>query len=508
MRKRIDRNRPAGREGTNDRPSRGRSRDEREKPASSDAGGLIIRPSNSNSGDAPKYPSKRGGFGENQRGGFKPREDGDSSQRRTARPGTDSGQRSFERRERSGPGRFGNREGNPGERSPRSSESRAPYGERRRPGSDSSPSREPSGDRKRPFSERKSFGSGRNERPSFGSGRPTRERPDRPFRSDRTENTERPERVNRAPWADKVDRPDRTSRTGRSERPFRSDRTERPGRPDRSGKTESRRDYSFNGGERPNYRPFKPADKKRPGRKTLTEGPKTIRLNKYIADSGVCSRREADELIKLGEVKVNGKTITEMGYQVNPSDTVKYGNRTLSREKMVYLLMNKPKDFITTLDDPEGRKTVVDILGNHVKERVYPVGRLDRNTTGLLLLTNDGELADKLSHPSNNIKKIYQVELDQPISKEDVQKLRDGVVLEDGPASIDHLELLEPNAQVIGLELHSGRNRIVRRLFEHLGYKVTKLDRVMYAELTKKDLPRGAWRHLTEKEVIRLKYFI
>ncbi len=197
-----------------------------------------------------------------------------------------------------------------------------------------------------------------------------------------------------------------------------------------------------------------------------------------------------------------------MGYQVNPSDTVKYGNRTLSREKMVYLLMNKPKDFITTLDDPEGRKTVVDILGNHVKERVYPVGRLDRNTTGLLLLTNDGELADKLSHPSNNIKKIYQVELDQPISKEDVQKLRDGVVLEDGPASIDHLELLEPNAQIIGLELHSGRNRIVRRLFEHLGYKVTKLDRVMYAELTKKDLPRGAWRHLTEKEVIRLKYFI
>jgi 23S rRNA pseudouridine2605 synthase len=235
-----------------------------------------------------------------------------------------------------------------------------------------------------------------------------------------------------------------------------------------------------------------------------------FRLNRYIANSGICSRRDADKLIEAGEIKVNGKVITEMGYQVMPGDTVKYGSKILSREKLVYVLLNKPKDFITTTEDPTDRRTVMDLVKNACEQRIYPVGRLDRNTTGLLLLTNDGEMADKLSHPSNNIKKIYQVELDKPFQEEDFQKLMEGtgLELEDGIIKPDDLGIVTPDALVVGIEIHSGRNRIVRRIFEHLGYDVLKLDRTVYAGLTKKDLPRGNWRYLTEKEVIRLKYMI
>lgn len=262
-------------------------------------------------------------------------------------------------------------------------------------------------------------------------------------------------------------------------------------------------------GRTPNYDfdRFKDKAPKRIQKKIKDEERDTIRLNRYIANAGVCSRRDADSLIEAGEIKVNGKVITEMGYQVKPGDVVKYGNRVLNPEKMLYVLLNKPKDFITTTDDPNDRRTVMDLVKNAGPQRIYPVGRLDRNTTGLLLLTNDGELAEKLTHPSYEIRKVYQVELDKPISTEDFEKLRDGLELEDGFIKPDDLAIVTPDAHVVGIEIHSGRNRIVRRMFEALGYEVTKLDRTVYAGLDKKDLPRGNWRYLTEKEVIKLKYF-
>ena len=232
-----------------------------------------------------------------------------------------------------------------------------------------------------------------------------------------------------------------------------------------------------------------------------------VRLNRYIANAGICSRREADDIIKTGEIRVNGEVITEMGYQVQPGDIVKYGNKKLNREKMVYVLVNKPKDFITTTEDPEERKTVMDLVKNACEERIYPVGRLDRNTTGLLLLTNDGELADKLTHPSNEIEKLYQVEIDKPLTQEHLDLILKGVTLEDGEIKADELAIVTPDGMVVGIKIHSGRNRIVRRVFESLGYEVLKLDRTIFAGLTKKDLPRGSWRFLNEKEVVKLKFF-
>ncbi|MDR6825591.1 pseudouridine synthase, partial [Arcicella sp. BE139] len=232
-----------------------------------------------------------------------------------------------------------------------------------------------------------------------------------------------------------------------------------------------------------------------------------VRLNRYIANSGVCSRREADDLIKAGEIRVNGAVVTEMGYQVKPGDIVKYGSKKLNREKMVYVLVNKPKDFITTTEDPNDRKTVMDLVKNACEERIYPVGRLDRNTTGLLLLTNDGELADKLTHPSNEIEKLYQVELDKPLTQEHFEKIKGGITLEDGEIKADDLGIVTPDGMVVGIKIHSGRNRIVRRIFESLGYEVLKLDRTTFAGLDKKDLPRGTWRFLSEREVVKLKFF-
>lgn len=237
-----------------------------------------------------------------------------------------------------------------------------------------------------------------------------------------------------------------------------------------------------------------------------TAEPGTTRLNRYIANSGVCSRREADELIAKGDISVNGQVITEMGFRVKEGDTVKYGTKVLNPERFVYVLLNKPKDYITTTDDPEERKTVMELVADAGNFRLYPVGRLDRKTTGLLLLTNDGELADKLTHPSNNVRKIYQVEIDKPITEEHFEALQRGIELEDGPIKPDALSIVTPDAQVIGIEIHSGRNRIVRRMFEHFGYEVTKLDRTTFAGLTKKELPRGKWRFLDPKEVVKLKY--
>ncbi|NID09024.1 pseudouridine synthase [Fibrivirga algicola] len=239
-----------------------------------------------------------------------------------------------------------------------------------------------------------------------------------------------------------------------------------------------------------------------------TTDPNSIRLNRYIANAGVCSRREADELIAKGDVQVNGNVVTEMGYRVKPNDVVKYGNKVLNPEKLVYVLLNKPRDIITTTEDPEERSTVLDLVADAGPFRLYPVGRLDRNTTGLLLLTNDGELAGKLTHPSNNVKKVYQVELDKPITEEHFEAIRNGLDLEDGHIKPDDLAIVTPDAQVVGVEIHSGRNRIVRRMFESLGYEVTKLDRTVFAGLTKKELPRGKWRFLEPKEVVKLKYLI
>lgn len=232
-----------------------------------------------------------------------------------------------------------------------------------------------------------------------------------------------------------------------------------------------------------------------------------IRLNKFMANSGVGSRREADELIKMGLVTVNGETITEMGHKIKPTDDIRYEGRKLKAEPLVYVLLNKPKGFITTTDDPEERNTVMDLVANACKERIYPVGRLDRNTTGLLLLTNDGDLADKLTHPSYNAKKIYKVELDRPLTKNDLQKILDGVYFEEGKALVDDLAIVSDDGKEVGIELHIGWNRIVRRIFEALGYQVERLDRVVYAGLDKKDLGRGQWRFLKPEEIVRLKHF-
>lgn len=232
-------------------------------------------------------------------------------------------------------------------------------------------------------------------------------------------------------------------------------------------------------------------------------------LNKYIAHSGICSRRDAAELVREGKVTVNGKPVTEPGTKVIPSDTVKVNGKKITiSSHFVYILLNKPKDYITTAEDPQGRRTVLDLIRHATTERVFPVGRLDRNTSGVLLLTNDGDLAQKLAHPSHEIKKIYHVTLDKALAHGDFEKIAaGGIVLEDGPAHVDALAYADSKDKTqIGLEIHSGRNRIVRRIFEHLGYDVRGLDRVMYAGLTKKNVQRGKWRLLTEKEIRILKY--
>lgn len=227
-----------------------------------------------------------------------------------------------------------------------------------------------------------------------------------------------------------------------------------------------------------------------------------IRLNRFLANAGICSRREADKLIETGVVSINNKVVTELGTKVSPTDVVHYGGMLLQSQKKQYVLLNKPKNYITTMDDPEERQTVMELVSKACKERIYPVGRLDRATSGLLLFTNDGEMTKRLTHPSGKVKKIYQVTVDKNITQKDLIALVEGVQLEDGPASADKaFYLADTSKSTISIELHSGRNRIIRRMMEHLGYKVTKLDRVQFAGLTKKNIPRGRFRHLTEKEI-------
>jgi 23S rRNA pseudouridine2605 synthase len=331
-------------------------------------------------------------------------------------------------------------------------------------------------------------------------------------------------------------RPDRDSKFGRDSRPDRDSKFGRDSRPDRDSKfkKDGKFEKSYNS-DRP-YKKFdgkgkdfgnKRSDRSYDGksdrdfRKDNNRKPKQersfepeddglIRLNRYISNSGICSRRKADELIEAGVISVNGVVVTELGTKVDPAkDEIRYNDERLKREKMVYVLLNKPKDYITTTDDPQERKTVMQLVSKATKERIYPVGRLDRNTTGLLLLTNDGNLAEKLSHPRNNISKIYQVELNRNLTQGDFNKIQFGVELEDGFIKPDDLSfVVGASKKEIGIQIHSGKNRVVRRIFESLGYEVEKLDRVVYANLTKKDLPRGRWRYLEEKEIIQLKHLM
>lgn len=283
--------------------------------------------------------------------------------------------------------------------------------------------------------------------------------------------------------------------------------SDRTGKPGYAGSKPSFKKAEGESKETPEGRKFSFPPKERKGDPLPTFNDNEIRLNKYLSNAGICSRREADVLIQTGVVSINGVVVTEMGYKIKKGDVVKYDGATINAEMKRYVLLNKPKDFITTMDDPWGRKTVMGLVAKACKERVYPVGRLDRDTTGLLLFTNDGDMAKKLTHPKYEAKKIYHVEVNKPVTTEHLEELRKGIDLDDGKIACDVAEYVKGGAssREVGVEIHSGKNRIVRRMFEQLGYEVVKLDRVQFASLTKKDLPRGFYRHLTENEVAFLK---
>lgn len=380
----------------------------------------------------------------------------------------------------------------------------------------------------RPYSGRPSDGDSRPKRDfksreggerKFGSDSP---RSSRPAQGDRKFDSDRPRTPRTSGSGDRnfsSDKP-RTSRPS-GDRNFSSDkpRTSRPSQGDR--KFAGKRDDNFRDRparrEKPEYSDFR-EERKAPvktmrGRKekeTKAKDDNNIRLNRYIANAGICSRRKADELIEAGVISVNGEVVNELGFKVDPfKDVIRYNGELLKREKMVYVLLNKPKDYITTTDDPQERRTVMHLVEKASRERIYPIGRLDRNTTGLLLMTNDGDLAEKLSHPRSNVTKLYQVELSKSLTQGDLNKISFGIELEDGVIKPDAVSYVTGGTKrEIGIQIHSGKNRIVRRIFEHLGYEVVKLDRVIYANLTKKDLPRGRWRYLDEKEVIQLKHLV
>ena len=318
---------------------------------------------------------------------------------------------------------------------------------------------------------------------------------------------------------------DRPRREGgyNSERPrreggYNSERPRREGgynseRPRREGGYNSERPYNADrprrnnhyGEERMESAPKTIREKKLPPEPKQPKVPGEIRLNKFIANSGLCSRREADTFISTGLVSVNGTIVNELGTKVQPSDDIRVNGQRIKGEPKVYIIMNKPKGYVTTLSDDHADKTVMDLIGSQCEQRVYPVGRLDKNTMGVLLFTNDGELTEQLTHPSYNHKKIYQARLDKNLKKPDMDRLVEGIELEDGPMQVDMISYIDGDEKEIGLEIHSGRNRVVRRLFEALEYKVMKLDRVYFAGMTKKNLKRGQWRFLTDEEVNMLR---
>ena len=357
-------------------------------------------------------------------------------------------------------------------------------------------------------------------RPRFNSE--NGDRPQRPYNSDR------PYRPRFNPGADNGDRPQRPR--------YNNDNGDRPYRPrynSEDGDRPHRPRYNNEGGDRP-YRPRFNSGGGRPGgygnrdsysrpvrrsadydpnakyskkkqieyKEQFVDPNEPIRLNKFLANAGVCSRREADEFITAGVVSVNGEVVTELGTKIKRGDEVKFHDQTVSIERKIYVLLNKPKDTVTTSDDPQARRTVMDLVKGACDERIYPVGRLDRNTTGVLLLTNDGDLASKLTHPKYLKKKIYHVHLDKNLTKADMEQIAAGIQLDDGEIHADAISYTDDfKKDDVGIEIHSGKNRIVRRIFESLGYKVMKLDRVYFAGLTKKGLRRGEWRYLTEQEV-------
>ena len=372
----------------------------------------------------------------------------------------------------------------------------------------------------------------RPQRPSYN-----REGGDRPYRprfNNNNEGGDRPQRSygDRPADGDRPQRPSYNNNRDGGDRPYRprfNNNNEGGDRPQRSyGDRPQRPSYNREGGDRP-YRPRfnnggegRPQGFARPQRRTGDYDPNAkyskkkqieykeqfvdpnepIRLNKFLANAGVCSRREADEFITAGVVSVNGEVVTELGTKIKRADVVKFHDETVSIERKVYVLLNKPKDCVTTSDDPQARLTVMDLVKGACSERIYPVGRLDRNTTGVLLLTNDGDLASKLTHPKFLKKKIYHVYLDKNLTKADMDQIAAGVELEDGEIHADAISYADDiKRDQVGIEIHSGKNRIVRRIFESLGYKVVKLDRVFFAGLTKKGLRRGEWRYLTEQEV-------
>ena len=483
------RRKPAGRSGARSNSSRSDSpRGER-----SSSRGDSKKPFKSSRGDSKDFSKPRRSYDRKDDSSDKPARAGNFRKRSEGSGFSSSGEKPFsrsrdDRDDTKRPSRFSDKGDSKDFSKPRRSYDR-------KDDSSEKPSRgdKPYGRSKDDSSERPSRGgnfkkrseggySSREEKP-FSRSRDDRDDTKRPSRSFDKDATERPSRdeSKRSKFSDKEERGDKKSFFSKLSRGGKSfTRTAAPA--PEYGKTIEKGKEDFGGSEK-------------------------IRLNRYISNSGVCSRREADELIKMGLVTVNGTVVTEMGHKVDRKDVIKYDGKTLRAEKPVYILMNKPKGFLTTTKDPQDRNTVMQIIAESVKERVYPVGRLDRNTTGLLLLTNDGELTDKLSHPSYNVKKIYKVDLDKPLTKADFEKIKAGVRLEEGKAQVDDLAIVSDDGKTIGIELHIGWNRVIRRIFESLGYEVVKLDRSVYAGLDKKDLSRGHWRHLTREEVVRLKHY-
>ena len=326
------------------------------------------------------------------------------------------------------------------------------------------------------------------------------DRPQRPYNSDRSYNTDRPYRPRyNSEDGDRLQRPRYNNEGG--DRPYRPRFNSGGGRPGGYGNRDS---YSRPVRRSADYDPNAKYSKKKQieYKEQFVDPNEPIRLNKFLANAGVCSRREADEFITAGVVSVNGEVVTELGTKIKRGDEVKFHDQTVSIERKIYVLLNKPKDTVTTSDDPQARRTVMDLVKGACNERIYPVGRLDRNTTGVLLLTNDGDLASKLTHPKYLKKKIYHVHLDKNLTKADMEQIAAGIQLDVGEIHADAISYTDDvKKDDVGIEIHSGKNRIVRRIFESLGYKVMKLDRVYFAGLTKKGLRRGEWRYLTEQEV-------
>lgn len=414
-----------------------------------------------------------------------------------------------------------------GGRPQRSYNTDRPYRPRFNPNSDNGDRPQRSYNTDRPYRPRLNNDNGDRPQHSYGNDRPYRPRynnADGNY-SQRPYSTDRPQRARFSPNEENGERPQRSYSTDRPQRSYSTDRPQRPrsnnyggdNRPSRpyDGDRSQRPRFDSYGGGRPSYgRPqqrrtadydpnAKYSKKKQIEYKEQFSDPNApIRLNKFLANAGVCSRREADEFIAAGVVSVNGVAVTELGTKIKRSDEVKFHDQTVSLERKIYILLNKPKDCVTTSDDPQARLTVMDLVKGACDERIYPVGRLDRNTTGVLLLTNDGDLASKLTHPKFLKKKIYQVHTDKNVTKADMDRIATGIELDDGEIHADEISYSdEVKRNEVGIEIHSGKNRIVRRIFESLGYKVIKLDRVYFAGLTKKGLRRGEWRFLTQQEL-------